>query len=118
MTARDRGADGVSMFRLCISKAPSAAGLLTILSWQLDCIEAVVRNVDEEETGMDSNYVFLCGVMWCRFGLQDAGKELLRAAHSDDPDMKTLACAMFAKGVGRFRELGKRTQSIPPRSLG
>jgi hypothetical protein len=31
---------------------------------------------------MDSNYVFLCGVMWCRFGQKDAGKELLRAADS------------------------------------
>lgn len=27
---------------------------------------------------MDSDYVFLCGVMWCRFGQQEAGKELLR----------------------------------------
>jgi hypothetical protein len=24
---------------------------------------------------MDSNYVFLCGVMWCRFGQPDAGGE-------------------------------------------
>ena len=30
------------------------------------------------DSNMDSNYVFLCGVMWCRFGQQDAGKELLR----------------------------------------
>jgi hypothetical protein len=40
---------------------------------------------------MDGNYVFLCGVMWCRFGQQDAGKELLRAADSGDPDMKAMA---------------------------
>src|SRR2546421_11141167 len=40
----------------------------------------------EEETEMDVNYVFLCGVMWCRFGQQDAGKELLRATNSVDPD--------------------------------
>ena len=51
---------------------------------------------------MDSTYVFLCGVMWCRFGQQDAGKELLRAADSADPDMKALACAMFTKGASRF----------------
>jgi hypothetical protein len=57
---------------------------------------------------MDSNYVFLCGVMWCRFGQQDAGKELLRAAGAEDPDMKALACAMFSKGVHRFRELEER----------
>jgi hypothetical protein len=48
---------------------------------------------------MDSNYVFLCGVMWCKFGQKDAGNELLRAADSGDPDMKALAWAMFAKGV-------------------
>jgi len=59
---------------------------------------------------MDSNYVFLCGVMWCRFGQQDAGKKLFRAAVSGDPDMKALARAMFAKGVRRLRELEKRAQ--------
>jgi hypothetical protein len=59
---------------------------------------------------MDSNYVFLCGVMWCRFGLQDAGKELLRAAESRDPDMKALAREMFAKGVCHLKELEKRAQ--------
>jgi hypothetical protein len=56
---------------------------------------------------MDSNYVFLCGVMWCRFGQEDAGKELLRAAGSGDRDVKALAWAMFAKGLRRLRELEK-----------
>jgi uncharacterized protein YllA (UPF0747 family) len=60
---------------------------------------------------MDSNYVFLCGVMWCKFGQKDAGHELLRAADSGDPDMKALAWAMFAKGVRRSKELEKRMQS-------
>jgi hypothetical protein len=59
---------------------------------------------------MDSNYVFLCGVMWCRFGQQDSGKELLRAADVADPDMKALASAMFSKGLRRLREVEKRTQ--------
>jgi hypothetical protein len=54
---------------------------------------------------MDSDYVFLCGVMWCRYGQQEAGKELLRATDSMDPDMRTLAWAMLAKGVTRLREL-------------
>jgi hypothetical protein len=45
----------------------------------------------EEETEMDGNYMFLCGVMWCKFGQQEAGKELLRAAKSGDPDMSALA---------------------------
>ena len=56
---------------------------------------------------MDSNYVFLCGVMWCRFGQQDAGKELLRAADPGNPDMKALAYAMFANGLRRLRDLEK-----------
>lgn len=47
---------------------------------------------------MNSDYVFLCGVMWCRYGQQEAGRELLRAAFSRDPDISTLAWAMFAKG--------------------
>ncbi len=50
---------------------------------------------------MDGNYVFLCGVMWCRFGQQEAGKELLRATNSVDTDMKALAWAMLAKGAVR-----------------
>ena len=64
---------------------------------------------------MDGNYVFLCGVMWCRFGQQDAGKELLRATNSGDPDMKALAWAMFAKGARRLKELERRMQ--PSRAI-
>jgi hypothetical protein len=45
----------------------------------------------QEETEMDSDYMFLCGVMWCRFGQPEAGKELVRAATSMDPDMRALA---------------------------
>ena len=61
---------------------------------------------------MDSNYVFLCGVMWCRYGQQDAGKELLRAAESNDPDISQLAWTMLAKGKRRLRELEKLAQSL------
>jgi len=64
----------------------------------------------EEETGMDSNYMFLCGVMWCKFGQQEAGKELLRAANSGNPDMSALAWAMFAKGARRLRDLERPVQ--------
>ena len=56
---------------------------------------------------MDGDYVFLCGVMWCRFGQQVAGKELLRAAQSMDPDISALAWEMLAKGMRRLRELEK-----------
>jgi hypothetical protein len=82
------------------------------------CWNAINPNANWEETRMDSNYVFLCGVMWCRFGQHDAGKELLRAADAEDPDMKALAGAMFAKGVRRLRELEKRAQPSSGTILG
>jgi hypothetical protein len=46
---------------------------------------------------MESDYVLLCGVMWHKFGQQDAGKELLRAGDSTDPDVRALAWAMLEK---------------------
>ena len=52
---------------------------------------------------MDSNYVFLCGVMWCGYGQQEAGKELLRATSSLDPDIRALAWALLAKGMSELR---------------
>ena len=60
---------------------------------------------------MNSNYMFLCGVMWCKFGQQEAGKELLRAAKSGDPDMSALAWAMLAEGACRLRNLARRAQT-------
>jgi hypothetical protein len=65
----------------------------------------------EEETEMDSDYIFLCGVMWCNFGQEDAGKELRRAAKSGDPDMSALATAMLAKGARRLGDLERRAQT-------
>ena len=53
---------------------------------------------------MDSNYVFLCGVMWCGYGQQEAGKELLRATGSSDPDIRALAWAMLTKGLNELRK--------------
>jgi hypothetical protein len=53
---------------------------------------------------MDSDYMFLCGVMWCRFGHQEAGDELLRAATSMDPDNGALAWAMLTEGMLRLRD--------------
>jgi hypothetical protein len=47
---------------------------------------------------MNSDYVFLCGVMWCGYRQEEAGRELLRATLSRDPDISILARAMFAKG--------------------
>jgi hypothetical protein len=65
----------------------------------------------KEEIEMDGNYMFLCGVMWCKFGQQEAGKELLRAANSGNPDMSALAWAMLAKGARRLRDLERRAQA-------
>lgn len=72
--------------------------------------KVVANNAGEEETEVDSNYMFLCGVMWCKFGQQEAGKELLRAANSGNPDMSALAWAMLTKGAHRLRDLEKRAQ--------
>jgi len=65
---------------------------------------------------MDSDYIFLCGVMWLKFGHQDAGKELLRAADSIDPDMKALAWAMLAKSERPLRVDSSET-AFTPRTL-
>jgi len=44
---------------------------------------------------MKTDYVFLSGVMWTQFGLLDAGRELVRALHSNDPDIALLASALL-----------------------
>jgi hypothetical protein len=72
-------------------------------------VPLILLGAGEAETEMDGNYVFLCGVMWCRFGQQDAGKELLRATNSVDPYLKALAWAMLAKGARRLRDLERPT---------
>ncbi len=62
---------------------------------------------------MNSNYVFLCGVMWCSYGDEEAGKELLRATGSLDPDTRALAWALLENGM---RKLRKRVIGTPGRS--
>jgi hypothetical protein len=113
---------------LSFGPAEAAVFLLNGCCWQLDCnwrigrgglqhSDGVPLDVREEKAEMDSNYVFLCGVMWCRFGQQDAGKELLRATNSVDPDMKALAWAMLAKGTRRLRDLERLTPTGSPAIL-
>jgi len=51
-------------------------------------------------------------------GQQEAGKELLRAANSIDPDMRALAGAMLMKGARRWRGLERRPQTYPRTILG
>jgi hypothetical protein len=67
---------------------------------------------------MDNDYMFLCGVMWCRFGQSEAGKELVRAATSMDPDMRALAWAMLANGALRLRALERAAQTGSRTNLG
>jgi hypothetical protein len=64
------------------------------------------------EDDMDGDYVFLCGVMWCRYGQQDAGNELLRAAASSDPDLSTLALAMLVEGCKSLQRYPNAGRSL------
>ena len=54
---------------------------------------------------MNSDYVFLCGVMWCRYGQQEARSELMRATQCDDPDLSSLALAMLQEGYRSIPQL-------------
>ncbi len=56
----------------------------------------------QSEANMSGDYVFLCGVMWCKYGQQDAGSELMRAAQCEDPDVSALALAMLQEGGSTF----------------
>jgi hypothetical protein len=56
---------------------------------------------------MDSDYVYLCGVMWCSYGQQEAGEELMRATHCDDPNLSALALAMLQEGFKPRQTLGR-----------
>ena len=57
---------------------------------------------EQSEVNMSGDYVFLCGVMWCKYGQQDAGSELMRAAQCEDPDVSALALAMLREGASTF----------------
>ena len=54
---------------------------------------------------MDSTYVFLCGVAWCQFGEEAAGRELIRALASADNKTRVLARAMLGKAGLRSKAL-------------
>ena len=62
---------------------------------------------------MDINYFFLCGGMWRRFGQQDGGKELPRAADSMDPEVRAPAWAMLAESRHRLRVYASETAFTP-----
>lgn len=48
-----------------------------------------------EETKTNIDYLLLCGVMWAQHASEDACEELIRALHSDDPDVALLANALL-----------------------
>jgi len=49
---------------------------------------------------MKTDYVFLCGAMWSQYESVDAGWELVRALHSDDPDIVSLASTILEQTIG------------------
>jgi len=60
--------------------------------------DAVVGDANEEEA-MNTDYVFLCGAMWAQYESEDAGWELVRALHSDNPEVVLLASAILDKTI-------------------
>jgi len=54
---------------------------------------------------MYSSYLVLCGMIWARFGDQDAGLELIRALASPHEDVRVVARAMLEQAAGGSREL-------------
>lgn len=53
---------------------------------------------------MDSDYVLLCGIIWCGYAQEEACHELVRAVGSANPDIGALAWAMLMKGMAQFKE--------------
>lgn len=53
---------------------------------------------------MNGDYVFLCGVMWCGYGQEEARYELIRAIGAANSDVGALAWAMLMKGMAQFKE--------------
>jgi len=48
---------------------------------------------------MNTDYVFLCGVMWAQHASVDAREDLIRALNSDDPDLVLLASELLDQRV-------------------
>jgi hypothetical protein len=54
---------------------------------------------------MDAAYILLCGAMWSQFGEEDAGRELIRALSSSDPEVRVLARAIIIQAGMRSQAL-------------
>ena|ERR1700693_29572 len=66
--------------------------------WQVDCTQ---RKQEGRFNRMDATYIFLCGVMWHRFGQPEAGEELLTAADSTDSELRALALDVLLNGEAK-----------------
>ncbi|HZQ68860.1 MAG TPA: hypothetical protein VFA68_10115 [Terriglobales bacterium] len=69
---------------------------------------------------MDTNYVFMCGMVWCQFGEQEAGRELIAALQSTDPALRILARTMLDQARGSKELLGQALadRTISPADAG
>ena len=54
---------------------------------------------------MYGDYLVLCGMVWGRFGEEDAGRELIRALHSSDEAVRVLARTLLEQTNGGSKEL-------------
>jgi hypothetical protein len=48
---------------------------------------------------MNTDYVLLCGIMWAQQQSMDAREELVRALHSDAPEVVLLASTLLDQRV-------------------
>lgn len=48
---------------------------------------------------MNTDYVLLCGIMWAQHESMDAREELVRALHSDVPEVVLLASTLLDQTV-------------------
>lgn len=72
--------------------------------WQLPCLSRI-----QWEGNMNSNYVFLCGVMWCQYGQQEAGSELMRALSAEIQTLAPLRWPCCKKAANPFHSSNERT---------
>jgi len=54
---------------------------------------------------MDATYIFLCGVVWARYGEEPAGLELIRATHSSDTELRLLARSLLQQAGDQSKVL-------------
>jgi hypothetical protein len=54
---------------------------------------------------MDATYVFLCGIVWLQFGTREAGRDLILALSSRNPQLRMLARTLLEQAGDRSKEL-------------